>query len=68
MLSKDMDKLAEFQELVSKCKFLDMKTKMPGVAFVSYPRTGNSFLRKILESCTGVFTGTDMNLELTLAH
>ncbi len=32
------------------------------VAFASYPRTGNSFLRKILENITGVFTGSDMPL------
>ena len=30
------------------------------------PRTGNSFLRKVLETITGIYTGADMNLDLTL--
>lgn len=29
------------------------------------PRTGNSFLRKILELITGVYTGADMSIKLT---
>ena len=29
-------------------------------------RTGNTFLRRILELVTGVYTGSDMNLLLTL--
>ena len=33
------------------------------VAFTSYPRSGNSFLRKILEQVTGVFTGSDLSLD-----
>jgi hypothetical protein len=68
MLSKDTSKFSELKDMVETCKFLDGKTKNSGVAFVSYPRTGNSFLRKILESVTGVFTGTDMNLAMTLDH
>jgi hypothetical protein len=37
--------------MVKSEKFLDKKNDMIGnrVAFASYPRTGNSFLRKILE-------------------
>jgi hypothetical protein len=35
------------------------------VAFATYPRTGNSFLRKIIESISGVFTGGDMPLDVT---
>jgi len=30
------------------------------------PRTGNSFLRRILELITGVYTGSDMQIKLTL--
>lgn len=30
------------------------------------PRTGNSFLRKILELITGVYTGADMTIKVTL--
>lgn len=57
--------MAEYELLISgKTKFLDSKVRMEGsrVAFASYPRTGNSFLRKILENITGVFTGSDMPL------
>jgi hypothetical protein len=57
--------MAEYESLISgKTKFLDSKVNMAGnrVAFASYPRTGNSFLRKILENITGVFTGSDMPL------
>lgn len=68
MLSKDLSKLQEFKELINPCKFLDKKVGMPGIAFVSWPRTGNSFLRKIIENVTGIFTGTDMNLEMTRDH
>lgn len=35
------------------------------VAFATFPRVGNSFLRKIIESVSGVFTGSDMPLEIT---
>lgn len=36
------------------------------VALASFPRTGNSMLRKFLEQITGVFTGSDMSLDLTI--
>ena len=61
--------MGEYEELISgKSKFLDSKISMIGnrVAFTSYPRTGNSFLRKILENITGVFTGSDMPLWITM--
>jgi len=35
------------------------------VAFDTWPRTGNSFLRKFLEQVSGVFTGANMPLEMT---
>ncbi len=31
-----------------------------GVMLVSYPRSGNTFLRRLLEEATGVITGSDM--------
>lgn len=61
--------MAEYESLISgKTKFLDSEVSMIGnrVAFASYPRTGNSFLRKILENITGVFTGSDMPLFKTM--
>jgi len=33
------------------------------VSYCSYPRCGNSFLRKYLQNITGVATGSDMALE-----
>lgn len=69
MLSKDFSRQEDYEKLVSgECKFLDKKSELLGnkVAFASFPRTGNSFLRKILEQITGVFTGSDMPLEVTL--
>ena len=32
------------------------------------PRTGNSFLRRILELITGTYTGSEMNMDLTVEH
>ena len=67
-LSKDMTRLPEMTALgEGKPKFLDGKVSMEGrrVVFASYPRTGNSFLRKFLEQVTGIYTGSDMKLDLT---
>jgi hypothetical protein len=46
-------------------KFLDGKVSMIGdrVAFASFPRSGNSFLRKMIEQITGVFTGSDVPMK-----
>ena len=33
------------------------------VSYISYPRCGNSFLRKYLQDITGIATGSDMSLE-----
>jgi len=52
LLSKGTDRLDEYLKLVNnECKFLDKKCDMIGnrVCLASFPRTGNSFLRKILE-------------------
>jgi len=35
-------------------------------SFCSFPRTGNSMMRKYMEEITGVITGSDMNLVVTL--
>ena len=52
LLSKDFSRSEEYKKLLSgEYKFLDKKNSMIGnsVAFATYPRTGNSFLRKIIE-------------------
>ena len=36
------------------------------VAYCSYPRCGNSFLRKYLQNITGIATGSDMSLEFNI--
>ena len=51
-----------------KCRFLDQTFNMlngESVAFQSYPRSGNTFLRKYLEQITGIYTGADMCINLT---
>ena len=36
------------------------------VGYASYPRSGNTFLRKYLENVTGIATGSDMCLEFNV--
>jgi hypothetical protein len=36
------------------------------IIYTSFPRCGNTFLRKYFEVITGVATGSDMTLDLTL--
>ena len=36
------------------------------VSYSTYPRVGNSFLRKYLQMITGVATGSDMTMEFNL--
>lgn len=48
-------------------KFLDGSPNLSNkVAFSSYPRSGNTFLRKYFEMLTGVQTGSDNPLHFTL--
>ena len=70
MLSKDMSRLHELQKLgEGDPMFLDGSIDMQGdrVAFSSWPRTGNTFLRRFIEQCTGIFTGCDMKADTTIA-
>lgn len=69
LLSKGDERMDEYLKLMNnEYKFLDRKSDLIGnrVALATFPRTGNSFLRKILEQITGVFTGSDMSLNLTI--
>jgi hypothetical protein len=36
------------------------------VVLASYPRSGNSLMRKLVEKCTGIFTGSDTRPDRTL--
>jgi len=63
-LSKDIEGTKEkIEKMISTSVplFLDSKQSMIGnrVMLASYPRSGNSFLRKIIEQVTGIFTGSD---------
>jgi len=58
-----------FEDCVQNPKFLskiaDTTVESTGnqIAYLSYPRSGNSFLRKYLQNITGIATGADMALE-----
>lgn len=45
----------------SQARFLKLDGKKhPSVAYTTYPRSGNSLMRKYFESLTGIATGSDM--------
>ena len=48
--------------MIAHNKFLDANFDMTGyrTAMQSYPRSGNTFLRRNLEQVCGIFTGADM--------
>ena len=65
LLSKDLNREKELDWIDKEgYRFLDKSEDMRGnmVAFQSFPRCGNTFLRRFLENITGVFTGADMNM------
>ena len=66
LLSKDLDRADELNWANNgEYRFLDEKEDLTGnmVAFQSFPRCGNTFLRRLIEDVTGVYTGTDMNID-----
>ena len=48
--------------------FLRRGEKRENLLLVSYPRSGNSFLRKRLEACMGIATGSDSRPNRTLSR
>jgi len=47
-------------------KFMDGKSIAGNkCGFFSFPRSGNTFLRKYLESLTGVITGSDLSKRIS---
>lgn len=46
------------QTFGTQAKFLSGKPPL-AISYTSYPRSGNTFLRKYLENITGVATGSD---------
>ena len=60
------ERILKYEAMVSgEYKFLDSTVSMIGnrVAFASFPRSGNSFLRRMIEQITGVFTGSDVPMK-----
>ena len=49
-------------------RFLAPGERTEHVALVSYPRSGNSLLRALLEEVTGIVTGTDTRPNRTLSR
>jgi hypothetical protein len=60
-LSKDPEELRKLNWIFeNEPKFLDGTAfKGDKVAFASFPRSGNTFMRKYFELCTGIQTGAD---------
>jgi hypothetical protein len=66
--SKDFEAYDEYKKDYfedKKLRFLDMKSVNNIVAYKSFPRSGNTFLRKYIELITGVPTGSEMPLSIT---
>ena len=70
LLSSDLSRVDELdQDGSNEAKLLDLSVKLTEsgnrVSLQSYPRSGNTFLRSLLEKVTGVFTGSDMDGKMT---
>ena len=67
LLSQDLSRYGELDWIDSQgLRFLDgSDLGCNKVAFQSFPRSGNTMLRNYFESITGIFTGSDMPLDLT---
>ena len=68
LLSKDLKRDQELEWISSGVyRFLDGEDiNGDKIAFQSFPRSGNSMLRKFLETVTGVHTGSDMPIDVTI--
>ena len=66
--STDLSRNAELEWASAKnLRFLDYSdTTGDHISFQSLPRSGNSFLRRVIEIITGVYSGGDMRIRLTL--
>lgn len=63
LISTDASKYEDWT-FFGQLRFLDGE---PGVqdhkvGFCSFPRSGNSFLRRLIENCTGIVTGSSISL------
>ena len=64
LLSKDLSRNEELEWIKdSGYRFLDGEDmKGNTLSLSSFPRTGNSFMRRFIEEISGIFTGSDMVL------
>jgi hypothetical protein len=60
---EDCEEIKNYEQLINEhnALFLDEKCPVPRVFFGSMPRSGNSFSRRLMESVTGVVTGSNFN-------
>ena len=72
LLCQDMDSYDQIYRALyenDKCAFLDASCDLlstgDSVAFQSFVRSGNTFLRIYLEQITGIWTGSDMSMKIT---
>lgn len=65
LLSKDLSLLADTSLFSGQAHFLN-GSPFQAVSYTSYPRSGNTFLRKYLENITGIATGSDQLMKFTL--
>ena len=56
------------KESANRSRFLSRGLNHQKVLLVSYPRSGNSFLRRLLESSLGIVTGSDSRPNRTLSE
>jgi hypothetical protein len=56
------------EESASQSRFLCSGLNHEKVLLVSYPRSGNSFLRRLLEASLGIVTGSDSRPNRTLSE
>ena len=68
LLSTDLSRAQELDWIdQGELRFLDGEgISGQEVAFQSFPRTGNSMMRKFLETATGIYTSSDMSLDITI--
>jgi len=61
LTSTDLDQYDHIKSQIygKTSRFLNGEESM-NIAYTSFPRSGNSFFRKLLENVTGVATGSDM--------
>ena len=68
-MSKDLSRVRELEWIANEpVRFLDDSVDMNGnkVGLTSFPRSGNSFMKKFLEQITGITTGCEIKRDITL--